>query len=218
MVVPMAGSIGRRDVAILGVVLAGGWLTGRALRRTAPIGRDVRASGMVASILSEGAPASGPANASLRMAVFSDYRCAACRRAYPALAEAVRADGDVRVLHKDWPIFGPPSERAAQVSIASAWQGIHAPVHARLMTDARTIDDAMLADVVTGAGGDWARLTADLAARGAEVAARLRANAAEARAIGLPGTPGYLAGPLLVLGAIDAGDVARLFARARALR
>ena len=52
---------------------------------------------------------------------------------------------------------------------------------------------------------------------GAEaVAARLRANGQEAYSIGLAGTPGFLAGRMLVMGAIDPGDFERLFARARA--
>jgi protein-disulfide isomerase len=42
---------------------------------------------------------------------------------FPALEEAVQRDGKVRVIYKDWPIFGPPSERAASVALACAEQG-----------------------------------------------------------------------------------------------
>ena len=45
-----------------------------------------------------------------------------------------------------------------------------------------------------------------LAAHADAVAARLRANGQEAYSIGLAGTPGYLAGPMLVMGAIDASS------------
>lgn len=84
------------------------------------------------------------------------------------------------------------------------------------MTDSRTIDDDMLRDIVERAGGDWRRATTWLAAHADAVAARLRANGREAYSIGLAGTPGYLAGRLLVMGAIDTADFERLFARARA--
>ena len=124
-------------------------------------------------------------------------------------------DGKVTIIYKDWPIFGPPSERAASVALATAEQGIYPAVHRRLMTDNRMIDDGMLRDVVTQAGGDWTRATAWLAAHAEGVSARLRANGQEAYAIGLAGTPGYLAGPILVMGAIDETDFGRLFARAR---
>lgn len=207
-------ALARRHVLQLGGVVVAGWAAGKLLKRAAPIGRDVRGSGMVAAILDDKGPADGPATASLRLAVFSDYRCPACRRAFPALDAALRDDGDVRILYKDWPIFGASSERAARVALASAAQGIYPAVHRRLMTDGRRIDDAVLRDVVTDAGGDWAR--ADDASRAPEIAARLRSTAREAAAIGLPGTPAYLAGSLLVVGAIDRDDFARLFARARA--
>ena len=152
----------------------------------------------------------------MRLAVFTDYRCPACRHAFPALEEAVRRDGKIRVIYKDWPIFGPPSERAASVALSCAEQGIYPVVHRQLMADNRTIDDDMLRDVVIGAGGDWLSATTWLASHAQAVAARLRANGQEAYSIGLAGTPGFLAGRMLVMGAIDPGDFERLFARARA--
>ena len=115
---------------------------------------------------------------------------------------ADRRDGKVRIIYKDWPIFGPPSERAASVALASAEQGIYPAVHRALMTDSRIIDDDMLREIVTGVGGDWTRATAWLAANTQAVTARLRAIGQQASAIGLSGTPGYLAGPMLVMGAI----------------
>ncbi|MFD1034048.1 DsbA family protein [Sphingomonas hankookensis] len=139
-----------------------------------------------------------------------------CRHAFPAMEEAVRRDGKVRVIYKDWPIFGPPSERVASIALASAEQGIYPAVHRSLMTDSRIIDDDMLRDVVIGAGGDWSRAMRWLAANAGLVAGRLRANGQEAYSIGLSGTPGFLAGQMLVMGAINADDFARLFARSRA--
>jgi protein-disulfide isomerase len=208
----------RRAILTLAGAGLAGWAGGRILARTAPVGRDVSTSGAVAAILhDDGGPAEGPVGAGLRLAVFSDYRCPACRHAFPALQAALAADGDVRVLHKDWPVFGAASTRAARVALASAGQGIYAQVHRRLMTAPGARDARALQDAVRGAGGDWERLLRDLATGRARIAAQLRRNAAEAQAIGLPGTPGYLAGSLLVVGAIDADAFARLFAQARTM-
>lgn len=201
----------------LGAIIVGGWGISQVLRRTAPIGRDVGRSEAVPTILrGEGLPGAGPMDASLRMAVFTDYRCPACRHAFPAMEEAVRQDGNVRLIYKDWPIFGPPSERAASVALASAEQGIYPAIHRRLMTDNRVISDDMLRSIVIDAGGDWAQTTAFLATHTPAIAAQLRRNGQDAYAIGLSGTPGFLAGPMLVMGAIDSTDFGRLFARARA--
>jgi protein-disulfide isomerase len=207
----------RRQAWQLGAVLLGGFVVGRAAHWFTPVGRDIGRSDTVAAILDgTESPESGPNDATLSLAVFSDYRCPACRAAFPALEAALRGDGKVRVIYKDWPIFGAASERAAQVALASAAQGIYPAVHRALMMDDRKIDDVMLQDVVTGAGGDWMRVTRDLARDGTAMMNRLRENGREALSIGLTGTPGYLAGPILQLGALDSAGFARLFARARA--
>jgi protein-disulfide isomerase len=186
------------------------------LSDTAPVGRDVRASGAVAGILDDRfAPAIGPERASLRLAVFSDYRCPACRHGVAALNAAVAGDGDVRLLFKDWPIFGAPSVRAARVALSAARQGIYPRLHHILMTGAGRLDAAALRGAVGAAGGDWTRVEADLAAHGTEIDAQLTRHAAEAASIALPGTPGYLAGSLLVVGVIDEAAFGRLFSAAR---
>ncbi|WP_341209062.1 DsbA family protein [uncultured Sphingomonas sp.] len=193
-----------------------GWALGRVLSRTAPVGRDVRASGAVAAILGDpDAPAIGPPTASLRLAVFSDYRCPACRHGFPALTEAVAEDGDVRLLFKDWPIFGAVSEQAARVALASVAQGIYPELHRRLMTAPAALDPAHLRAAVVASGGDWPRVLADLSTHRAQIDSQLRRHATEAASIGLPGTPGYLANSLLAVGVIETGAFARLFAAAR---
>lgn len=211
-----AFGIDRRALVTLGVAGGAGWALGRVLSRTAPVGRDVRASGTVAGILDDAeAPATGPSNASLRLAVFSDYRCPACRHGFPALTGAVAKDGDVRLLFKDWPIFGAASVTTAKVALASAAQGIYPEVHRRLMTAPGALDTAQLRSAVQASGGDWSRILAELSAHDARIDAQLRRHASEAASIGLPGTPGYLAGSLLAVGVIDGGAFARLFAAAR---
>ncbi|MBY0519861.1 MAG: DsbA family protein [Sphingomonas sp.] len=211
----MPTTLSRRHAVQLGALVVGGMAFAQLLRRTAPIGRDVGPSGMPI-VEGDDAPRSGPADATLSMAVFSDYRCPACRKAFPAMEEAVRRDGRVRIIYKDWPIFGPASERAANIAVASAEQGIYPTVHRRLMTTSRVLDDDTLRDILVSAGGDWGRATAWLATHAQAVTARLRANGLEAYSIGLTGTPGYLAGTILVTGAIDVHQFGQLFERARA--
>ena len=119
---------------------------------------------------------------------------------------AVRSDGDVLVVYKDWPVFGAQSERAARVAIASAEQGIYPEVHRRLMTDGRNIDDLLLKEIVRGAGGNWHQLETYLAGHTAAVDELLHDNGVEALSLGIIGTPGYLAGSILVFGAISEND------------
>jgi protein-disulfide isomerase len=150
--------------------------------------------------------------------VFTDYQCPACKRAAPALAAAFRRDGRVRIIFKDWPIFGPVSERAARVAVASARQGIYPAVHMRLMAERRGLDDAVLQAAVEAAGGSWPRLLADLATHRLAIDRRIAGNGAEAFALSLEGTPSYVVGTLLIVGGMDEAGFTAAFAAARAAK
>ncbi|HVF93107.1 MAG TPA: DsbA family protein, partial [Sphingomonas sp.] len=193
-----------------------GLLVGRAV----PIGEDVGGNPAAAALLADRSvpPATAPAAgtvATLTLVVFTDYQCPACRAADPAMTAAVARDGRVRLVLRDYPIFGARSERAARVAIASARQGIYAAVHHRLMSDRRPLDDTVLREAVESAGGNWATLVADLRRGAGAIDTQLAATQRYAAAIGVAGTPGYVAGSILVVGALDEAGFARLFARAR---
>jgi protein-disulfide isomerase len=130
------------------------------------------------------------------------------------MKRAVAADGRVRIIYKDWPIFGDASERAAEVALASDRQQIYSRVHDRLMTG-RTDNQVALKAAVEHSGGDWSRLQNDLAKDRTHISAQLAHNRRQAFELGLPGTPGYLAGTILVRGALSEGEFKRLFREAR---
>jgi protein-disulfide isomerase len=154
--------------------------------------------------------------ATLTLVMFTDYQCPTCRLADPALRAAIARDGNVRVIYRDWPIFGERSERAAKVALAANRQGIYPALHQRLMTSA-SLDDAALRAAVEQAGGNWAQVEADLLTHGAEISGQLAQNGSDAFALGLEGTPGYLVGPLLVEGALTEREFLRAFDQARSI-
>lgn len=211
----MPGVITRRDLLLLVATVAGGWTVGKLIARPADEAQDAGDDPAVRAILADRSPPSiGPASADLTMQVFTDYRCPACRRADPAMHRAVADDGRVRLVYRDWPIFGDASRRAAHVALASGSR--YPAVHRALMAEPRALTDAVLRDAVTAAGGDPDRLPGDWAKHRAAIDARLAANARAAATLGLRGTPAYLVGPLIVTGAMDEGGFARAFAAARA--
>lgn len=186
------------------------------LLRTAPLGRDVSENPAArAALADEVAPSSTPADPTLTLVVFTDYQCPACKRANPAMDAAVAKDGHVRVIYRDWPIFGPVSDRAARVAIASHRQGIYPKVHRQLMDEWRRIDDQVLRDAVEVSGGNWDRVQADLNEHRAEITTQLVRTNSDVLAIGIRGTPAYLAGTRLVAGSLDEAGFEKLFALAR---
>jgi protein-disulfide isomerase len=210
--------ISRREWLLLGGAIAAGWGASLVLRETVPVGREVADNPNAREILAAGgAPGITPADPDLTMLVFTDYQCPICRVSETEMNAAAAGDGRVRLSYREWPVFGPVSERAAQVALAAVGQGIYPALHRLLMAEARRLDDDVLQEAVTSAGGDWARLESDLAANRAAITQTLTRNSRDALALGLAGTPGYLIGGLLVEGAQTERGFRRAFDRARRL-
>jgi protein-disulfide isomerase len=206
----------RRDAGQLVALGLAGWGVGQALQAFRPLGRDISGNGTARHILADrSSPRTGPADAELTMAVFTDYQCPACRKAYPDMKQAVAEDGHVQVLYKEWPVFGPASERAARVALAGHRQGIYPEVHEALMRHRGTLSEAALEQVVTAAGGSWERIRNDLATSGDEIDLQLALTRGQAFSLGLSGTPTYLIGDRLIEGALTSGQFGRALGRAR---
>lgn len=205
----------RREWLGLGAVGLGALGVGHYLRQGQPLGRDVSGIMDVPALLdAPGFPFEGPAAARVTMLVFSDYACPVCRKVEPGWREAVREAGDVRVVHRDWPILGPASVRAARVALAAGRQGLYAPVHQILMRTGRH-DETALRQALVASGGDGARLEADLTRDAAAIDRLLARTAQDALQLGFRGTPGYLIGPLRIEGGASKRQFAGAIERAR---
>lgn len=212
----MPRKLTRTEGIQLSLVVLAGWSASMVLQRTAPIGLDMSSNATVQAVLSDTvSPSQEARSTTLTLVVFADYQCPACKFANPAMERAVAADGHVRVVYKDWPIFGALSERAARVAIASAKQNIYPAVHRILMGERRRLDEAVLRDSIERAGGDWTLIQRDLKEHAKEIDRQLALNRSEAFKLGLAGTPAFLAGPILVSGAIDEDEFAKAFALGR---
>jgi len=214
--VERANPLTRRQLLQLSGVVTIGFGASFILRKTAPLGRDVSGSDVAQSVLREqGAPREGPSNADVTVAVFTDYQCPACRMAEPQLRMAFEEDRNVAVIYKDWPIFGPMSQRAARVALAADRQSIYPQVHHALMSERRVLESAVLREVIERAGGRWDRIEQDLKDHAREIDAMMAQTAREAFALGVAGTPAFLIGPSLIEGALDRQEFLRAFRAAR---
>lgn len=158
------------------------------------------------------------AGASFNVSVveFFDYNCPYCRRMEPVIAALLKTDPKVRIVYRDWPIFGPASREASRAAIASQWQDRHTAFHAALMTSPARLDSAGIRAAATRAKLDWPRLQRDLKTRGGEIDALLARTDAIANAIGVNGTPVLIVGSQVAPGAVDLPTLRRMVATARA--
>lgn len=161
------------------------------------------------------APKLAPEGYDVTIISYSDYQCPFCRKIHPELERLAQEDGKVRIVYRDWPIFGPASEEAARMAIASQWQNKHRQFNDALMRTDGKLSSEKIRAAATAAGIDFARLKRDLEARGDDIDGVLRRTAIQAAQMGLQGTPAMLVGPYMIPGAIDYAGLTRAVAEAR---
>lgn len=158
-------------------------------------------------------PISGNPNGEITLVEFYDYRCGYCKRAADAVTQLQKEDPRVRVIYKDFPILGEPSELAAKAALASVVQGKHQVFHEALLALKGEMTKASILVTATEVGLDAKRLEADM--RNPEWDRVIEKNRALARDLGISGTPGFIVGTELVPGVLDLKGLKHLITRAR---
>lgn len=134
----------------------------------------------------------------------------------PELAQVVKEDGKVRLVVKDWPILGPPSDLAARLVLATRYQNKYEVSHDALIGLKGRLTETSLREALTQAGVDVAKADADLIAHQSEIEAVLKRNNTQAEAFGFRGTPAFIVGTFRIPGVLDAAMFKRAIADARA--
>lgn len=161
------------------------------------------------------APKVAPKGYDITIVQFADYNCGYCRRMHSVVAALIASDPKIRLVYRDWPIFGPVSVEAARAAIASQWQGKHEAFNAALYAGAGKLDSSAIRTAANRAGVNWPRLQADLVKHKAEIDALLARTSEQAPAIGLQGTPAFIIGAYLAPGALDLATLRKAVAEAR---
>jgi len=150
-----------------------------------------------------GAPLLGSANADVTVVEYFDYNCPFCKALAPAFRPFIDKDHGSAVIYKEWPVFGGVSIYAAQSALAADFQGKYLQAHDALISAPRLVENSQVDAALRGAGIDMVRLKKDLIAHRASIDGLLMRNDAEARGLGLRGTPGVLVGRQIVSGISD---------------
>jgi protein-disulfide isomerase len=135
---------------------------------------------------------------------FFDYNCGYCKRALGDMLNLMKEDAKLRVVLKEFPVLGPGSVEAAQVAVAVRMQDPsgkkYLEFHQKLLGGRGQADRAHALAVAKEIGLDMARVEKDMA--GDEAKATLEENMHMAEALGLNGTPSYVIGSEVVVGAV----------------
>lgn len=157
-------------------------------------------------------PVSGNLKGEITLVEFYDYRCGFCKKAASAVTELQKVDPRVRVVYKDFPILGEPSELAAKAALASYAQGKHQAFHEALLESHADMTKESILKIAAKVGLDAKRLEADMV--NPKWQGAIAKNRALARELGISGTPGFIVGNELVPGWLDLNGLKELIARA----
>ena len=135
---------------------------------------------------------------------FFDYNCGYCKRALPDLINLMKADPKLKVVLKEFPVLGPGSVEASQVAVAVRMQDHtgkkYLEFHQKLLGGRGQADRARALAVAKDVGLDMARIEKDMASD--EVRGTIAESMELADKLGLNGTPSYVVGPNVVVGAV----------------
>jgi protein-disulfide isomerase len=135
---------------------------------------------------------------------FFDYNCAYCKRALSDMMELMKTDSKLKIVLKEFPVLGKGSMEAAQVSAAVRMQDKtgkkYLEFHQKLLLGRGQADRARSLAVAKEIGLDMARLETDIESE--EARATIEESLKLAEALGLNGTPSYVVGPNVVIGAV----------------
>jgi protein-disulfide isomerase len=136
---------------------------------------------------------------------FFDYNCGYCKRAMADMMDLVKADPKLKFVLKEFPVLGEGSTQAAEVAVAVRMQDKtggkkYLEFHQKLLGGRGQADKARAVAVAKEIGLDMARLEKDMASD--EVKATLQESFKLAEALGLNGTPSYVVGSDVVIGAV----------------
>jgi len=161
-------------------------------------------------------PVLGNPQGDLTVVEYFDYQCPYCKKLAPEIAQVVREDGNIRLVLKDWPIFGAVSKSAAQLALAAKYQNKYQEAHDALIGATEKLSDTSIPDLLSKAGVDVEKAKQDLQAHRKTIDDLLVRNDDQADAFGFEGTPGFIVGFFRVPGVVEMNVFKQIIADARA--
>jgi protein-disulfide isomerase len=140
---------------------------------------------------------------------FFDYNCAFCKRALPDMLTLLKADPNLKFVLKEFPVLGPGSVEAAHVAVAARMQDPtgkkYIEFHQKLLGGRGPADKTRALAVAKEVGFDMTRLEKDM--NSDEVKTTIDEDMKLADALGVSGTPTYVVGDEVVVGAVGLDEL-----------
>jgi protein-disulfide isomerase len=148
---------------------------------------------------------------------FFDYNCGYCKRAMADMLDLLKSDSNLRIVLKEFPVLGAGSVEAAKVAVAVRMQDKdgkkYLEFHQKLLGGRGQADKARALAVAKEVGLDMKRIDADMASEEAKMSLEETLKLGED--LGLNGTPSYVVGSDVVVGAVGLDSLRNKVSTAR---
>ncbi|MBI2235354.1 MAG: DsbA family protein [Magnetospirillum sp.] len=158
-------------------------------------------------------PVAGNAKGDVAVVEFFDYNCGFCKQTYDVMFEAMKADGKVRLVFKEYPILGPDSVIAARVALVAKAHGKYDDMHRAFMKFRGRLDEKAIFRIAGEVGLNIEQVKKEMT--GPEIDRQLKKNLDLAHALDIGGTPTFIIGDRLVSSALDQPTFRQLIDLAR---
>ncbi len=159
------------------------------------------------------APVLGNPEGDVTIVEFFDYNCPYCRRSMGEVQALLKADPDVRLVYREWPILSEGSVYAAKAALAARKQGKYNELHWALMGLKGRVEQDTVLLVAKKIGLDLDQLRQDMDAP--EIDEHLESSMRLGEALGFSGTPSFVIGDELVNGFVEQAQLADFVKAAR---
>jgi protein-disulfide isomerase len=132
----------------------------------------------------------GNPNGKVTLVEFSDYECPHCKAMTPLIDELIKANKDLRVVYRPFPIINANSTNAAMAVLAAQAQGKFSDLHTEMMASTAPLTDEQIGMLLKKVRIDTKKY--DVAIKGSRIKEELKANRDLGIAVGLRGTPSFL--------------------------
>ena len=160
-------------------------------------------------------PVGGNPKGDITLVEFFDYQCGFCKRVHPAITQLLKEDGNIRYVHKEFPILGEASILASRAALAAKRLGSYHKFSNALMESRGALNAERIFSIAKSSGLDVEKLKAEIE-NGAESGNTIiRRNYKLAKALSINGTPAFIVGDQVIRGAPEHDTLKAIIAKAR---
>lgn len=143
-------------------------------------------------LFSDSLAVAGNPKGDVTLVEFFDYQCIHCKKMAPVISDLIKKNSNLRVVYKEFPIFGKSSDNASRAALAAAMQGKYLQMHEALFKQDKRLNDQAIENSAKSVGLDINKFKTDMNSK--TVTDALDANRQLAEKLRLMGTPAFIVG------------------------